>query len=105
VLWVLDHLADIESDLSAIHRVDNMWSMPATRFLRLAERLVAYPGVMRARAEMEAAESGGHIPDRGTRPRNGTYTPQSVTPAAATLDPVLGSIISFGNSGVGGDGS
>lgn len=48
---MLDHLDDIESDLSAIHRIDDMWSMEAGRFFRFARRLPAYKGAMRAVAE------------------------------------------------------
>lgn len=48
------HLADIESDMSAIHRVDDMWSMEAGKFFRLARRLPAYQGVMRGIAEGQA---------------------------------------------------
>jgi hypothetical protein len=54
--WVLNYLDDIESDLSAIHRIDNMWSMNGPRFFRFAYRLPAYQGAMRARAETQAME-------------------------------------------------
>jgi hypothetical protein len=53
---VLKHLDDIESDLSAFHRIDDMWAMEAGRFFRLAYRLPAYQGAMRARAEAQAME-------------------------------------------------
>jgi hypothetical protein len=53
---VLKHLDDIESDLSAFHRIDNMWEMEAGRFFRLAYRLPAYQGAMRARAEHQEME-------------------------------------------------
>lgn len=45
---MVDHLDDLESDFSAIHRVD-MWSLPAPRFFRFAYRITAYTGVMQAR--------------------------------------------------------
>lgn len=48
---MLDYIDDIESDLSAIHRIDDMWGMEAPRFFRYAKRLPAYHGAMRARAE------------------------------------------------------
>jgi len=54
--WVLKHLDDVESDLSAFHRIDNMWEMEAGRFFRFAFRLPAYQGAMRARAENQAME-------------------------------------------------
>jgi hypothetical protein len=53
---VLKHLDDIESDLSAIHRIDDMWAMEAGRFFRFAHRLPAYKGAMRAIAEAQAME-------------------------------------------------
>lgn len=42
--------------MSAIHRIDDMWSMEAGRFFRMALRLPAYKGVMRAVAETELHE-------------------------------------------------
>lgn len=51
VSWVLDYLDDLESDFSVLHRVDDMYGIPGPRFLRLAVRLPAYDGLMRARAE------------------------------------------------------
>lgn len=48
-MWVLDYLNDLESDLSAFHRVDDMFELDGPRFFRLAVRCSAYDGVMRAR--------------------------------------------------------
>ena len=56
VYWILKHIQDIESDLSAIHGIDDMWSMDGPRFFRFAWRLPAYQGAMRARAERQAME-------------------------------------------------
>lgn len=56
VHWVLKHIRDIESDLSAFHRIDNIWAMNGPRFFALAYRLPAYRGVMRALAEKQANE-------------------------------------------------
>jgi hypothetical protein len=53
---VLYHLDDIASDLSAIHRIDDMWTMDARRFYRLVTRLPAYQGVMRMTAERQARD-------------------------------------------------
>lgn len=86
--------------MSAIHRVDDIWSMPARRFFPLAWRLPAYEGVMRARALAEERES---------RPAQ-TQAPQAAYPATrareinpgtkATLqaDPAFAGLISFGTS-------
>lgn len=49
MIWVLDHLPDIESDLSRFHRIDDYERMPSARFFKFAERLAAYGGVMTAR--------------------------------------------------------
>lgn len=51
---MLDYLDDIESDLSAVHRIDDMWSMDSAKFFRFARRLFAYKSVMRTHAEKEA---------------------------------------------------
>lgn len=40
--------------MSAIHRIDDIWSMEAGRFFRFARRLPAYQGVMRTVAEQQA---------------------------------------------------
>jgi hypothetical protein len=53
---VLKHLDDIESDLSAIHRIRNMWAMEARRFYRYVWRLPAYQGALRAVAERQARD-------------------------------------------------
>lgn len=45
-MWVLDFRDDVESDLSALHRVDDMDAMPARRFFALVNRLGAYPGAV-----------------------------------------------------------
>jgi len=42
--------------MSAIHRIDDIWSMNAERFYRLAYRLPAYQGVLRMIAENQANE-------------------------------------------------
>lgn len=51
VSFVCDHLADLESDFSAVHGIRDMWALPGPKWLRLAVRLVAYTGVMQARAQ------------------------------------------------------
>lgn len=45
-MWVLDYRDDVESDLSALHRVDDMATMPARRFFALVNRLGAYSGAV-----------------------------------------------------------
>jgi hypothetical protein len=53
---MLNHLRDIESDMSAIHGITNIWAMDGPRFFAWAYRLPAYKGVMRALAEKQASE-------------------------------------------------
>jgi hypothetical protein len=50
--------------MSVLHRVDDMWSMPAARFVRLVERLGYYSGLIRERGlEQRAAEQADTEPD------------------------------------------
>lgn len=59
-MWVLDYLDDIDSDMSAFHRVDDARTMlPAPLYFARAERLPAYDGVMRARVQAEMRRGGG----------------------------------------------
>jgi ribonuclease BN (tRNA processing enzyme) len=48
-MWVVDHLADIESDFSVFHRVDDPLALAGPEFFRKAYRLGAYSGVMAVR--------------------------------------------------------
>lgn len=60
-MWVLDHLEDIDSDMSAFHRVDDaVTALPAPLYFARAVRLGAYQGVMQARIfEARQREQGG----------------------------------------------
>ena len=53
---MIHHLPDIESDMSAIHGIDDIYSMEAGRFFAFAYRLPAYQGVMRMEAERQARQ-------------------------------------------------
>jgi hypothetical protein len=55
---VAAHEADIESDLSAIHRIDDMHTEPADRIFRLARRLSHYPGCVQSAIAREARHRG-----------------------------------------------
>lgn len=48
---MLDHLDDLESDFSAIHRISDIYALDGPRFFKLAYRMSAYQGVMRMRTE------------------------------------------------------
>lgn len=52
---MLDYLDDLSSDFSAIHRVDDIYALDGAKFFNLANRVVAYPGVMRIHAELQAS--------------------------------------------------
>lgn len=82
-MWASSIIEDVESDMSAIHRVDDVRALTARRFFSLAERLPGYDGVIRRRAEVEIEEkrqreAGGTTPVRGTR----SSAPQTVSDAA-----------------------
>lgn len=54
-----EYVADIESDLSVFHRVDEVDRLTIARYLALAPRLAAYQGALRARlATSETTASG-----------------------------------------------
>lgn len=59
-MWTLDYEADIESDLSAFHRIDDPMQIDGPRYFILALRLAAYSGVLAARvAKIHADEREG----------------------------------------------
>ena len=57
VAWVLDHLDDLASDFSAIHRITDMSRLTGEAFFKLAFRMSAYQSVMQARVLERHAES------------------------------------------------
>ena len=60
-MWTLEYEADIASDLSAFHRVDDPMTISGPRYFSLAMRLTAYAGVMAAIAEQRRQdEENGH---------------------------------------------
>ncbi|WP_406444567.1 hypothetical protein OHB14_36770 [Streptomyces sp. NBC_01613] len=73
LLWVLDHLEDLDADFLAIYGIDlEHVEISARRYFALAFRLTAYMGVMAARTE-EAQEQ--------RRPASSTPTRTSTTAA------------------------
>lgn len=65
-MWTLDYEADIASDLSAFHRIDDPMQIDGPRYFMLALRLAAYSGVMAARvAKIHADEREGVSGARG----------------------------------------
>jgi hypothetical protein len=99
-MWTGAHLADIESDMSVFHRVDDIWAMPPARFFMLAYRLPAYRGAMRevALAEQRDREPEGRPvaarPTAAPAPRAPAASNRPVT-KAALHDPAFKGIFSF----------
>ncbi|MFE3031584.1 hypothetical protein ACFXKY_08035 [Streptomyces canus] len=78
LLWVLDHLDDLDADFLAIYRIDlEQDEISARRYFALAHRLPAYQGVMSARQEEAREQTSSTTPTR-----------TSSTPAAAQRDDV-----------------
>lgn len=92
-------LDDIESDMSALHRIDDITSLDGPRFFRLAWRLPAYEGAMRARLQAERDEqprqSAAGAP-LGPPPSAGSAEWNPGTKATLQADPSLKGIFSFG---------
>lgn len=67
-MWVLDHLEDIDSDMSVFHRVDDpQTALAGPLYFARAARLGAYAGVMQARIleDRQRAEGGTPVGVRG----------------------------------------
>lgn len=65
---MIDHLADLRSDLSRFHRVDDIERLDGPRFMELAWRVSAYEGViaMRLQEQQQAGRgSASAAPSRG----------------------------------------
>ena len=64
-MWIVEEEAeaDVASDLSAFHRIDDVSTIDGPRYFSLAQRLSAYQGVRGAvlaeRAARERQEGGG----------------------------------------------
>lgn len=55
---MIDYLADLESDFSRFHRVDDIHELDGPRFFRMAWRISAYGGVMAMRLEAQQHDAG-----------------------------------------------
>ena len=99
-MWVGDHLADIESDMSVFHRVDDIWQMPPARFFQFAHRLPAYRGVMRevalARQRDRDADPGPAAARTAPAARRAPASRDRPVTKAALHDPAFKGIFSFG---------
>lgn len=74
-MWTVDYEADIASDLSAFHRIDDPMTIDGPRYFTLAPRLGAYSGVIAARMEQRRQDE-----EEG---RSGAYSAAPTTSAAA----------------------
>lgn len=95
-------MADIESDMSAIHRIEDAYSLPGPRFFRLAWRLAAYQGCMRDRQMAAAVAARG---DGQPAAQPAPVEPAHRQPATRTLiqsNRDYQGIFSFGTGGLPG---
>lgn len=83
IVWTLEYEADIASDLSAFHRVDDPMTLDGPRYYSLATRLPAYAGILQARvvAEEREREKRDGAPAAGSS--IGGSQPQTVSDSAA----------------------
>lgn len=113
VSWVADYIDDLEADFLAVYHVPDdpdgrsgMWSLPGPRWLRLASRTVAYPGVVAARAEalrvapvtapQPAPEVPQVAPGRTMLPDGSEVREVAGTRSALAADPMLSRLIEMG---------
>lgn len=85
-MWVVDHIADVESDFAVLHQVDDPLSLSGPEFFRKANRLPAYRGVMRARVEQaqhRTDSAGGVYRPPASRPGSGKPERAQEVPLAA----------------------
>lgn len=93
-MWVLQLLDDIESDMSAFHRVDDITTLDGPRFFKLAWRLSAYQGVIRARLSEQESSAEATSAPHGAGAGAVNWNPG--TKATLQADPALRGIFSFG---------
>jgi hypothetical protein len=65
LLWVLQFLPEVESDMSVFHRVEDITTMRADVFVRRAQCLMAYGGAVRQEARRQALEQAKGSQDTG----------------------------------------
>lgn len=70
ILWVTEHLRDLEADFLVFYRIADLTQIPSAQFFALALRTPAYSGVMAARMAQERSKgtpqaSGAHGLSRG----------------------------------------
>lgn len=78
-MWVAESEADVASDLSAFHRIDDPMTIDGPRYFSLAVRLGAYLGVVAARAAEHRAAEQGRDTAPVAAPRSAATAPQQPT--------------------------
>ena len=79
-MWIVEEEAeaDVASDLSAFHRIDDVDAIDGPRYFSLAQRLTAYAGVRAAVvAERRYREEHGGGGARGTGRGGATQAPEA----------------------------
>lgn len=91
MIWVPDHLDDVEADFRAFYGLtpEQIVTMTGPHFLALVWRLGAYQGVVAARMREESAP-------RATGGIKGADTVVESTPAALAADPAFAGLFTFG---------
>lgn len=81
--WVLDHHADVTSDLSAIHGIRDYRTLDAATFFALAYRLVWHQGAVRGALQRALRE------EKAEQARVGTVVSEDVTLTALAAEGLL----------------
>lgn len=88
-MWTIDYEADIASDLSAFHRIDDPMTIDGPRYFMLAIRLAAYAGALAARAEKIRQDEREGVHGAHSAAQR-TSTPEK--PARVTDDALIASL-------------
>lgn len=59
IVWVPEYLDDLEADFLRFYGIYDIYDMEGPRFFKSAVRLLAYGGVMTARAQYESEKASG----------------------------------------------
>lgn len=98
-MWVLDHLADIASDFSVLHRVDDIGETRSSVFFAFAHRLPAYQGVMRLRAKAREAQEPAAPPVTAAAQGSAPRPVVGGTRAELQTAPEFAGVFSFSKAG------
>lgn len=84
-MWTIEHEADIASDLSAFHRVDDPMTLDGPTYFSRAHRLAAYAGVMQSRVIAQQQEDAP-APRSASSPAAPAHVPDTVALAMLAGD-------------------